>query len=174
MRAVAWLLPVLALGIGACGGMSDSERFSLTTPGVDDTIVRTVPGSEKERTGKPTRAELKVIRAWSEAQRRGHVDEAARLFDVPAVVADGVRLQRRLGSRADVLEFNRSLTCGGKFVSARRGFPSNVVATFRVTELPRRTCGKDAVGHLTDTVFVVDGGLIQQWKRAIDPAQLGG
>jgi hypothetical protein len=173
MRAAACLLPVLALALGACGGMSDSERFALKTPGVDDTIVRTVPGSEKERVGKPTRGELKVIRAWSDAQRLGHVDEAAALFDVPAVVADGITLERRLGSRAEVLDFNRSLTCGGKFLSARRGFPSRVVATFRMTELPRHTCGK-AVGRLADTVFVVDGGLIQQWKRAIDPALLGG
>jgi hypothetical protein len=172
MRAAACLLPLLALAVGACGGMSDSERFSLKTPGVDDPIVRTMPGNEKERVGKPTRGELKVIRAWAEAQRLGHVGEAAALFDVPAVVADGIHLERRLGSRAEVLEFNRSLTCGGKFVSARRGFPSNVVATFRITELPGRTCGK-AVGKLADTVFVVDGGLIQHWKRAIDPAMLG-
>jgi hypothetical protein len=173
MRAAAWLLPLLALVMGACGGMSDSERFSLHTPGVDDPIVRVVAGSEKERVGKPTRGELKVIRAWSKAQRLGHVAEAAAMFDLPAVVADGVHLERRLGTRAQVLDFNRSLTCGGKFLSARRGFPSNVVARFRITELPGHTCGK-AVGRLTDTVFVVDGGLIQHWKRAFDPAQLGG
>jgi hypothetical protein len=174
MRALACLLPVLALGIGACGGMSDSERFSLKTPGVDDTIVRTMPGSEKQRVGKPTAGELKVIRAWSEAQRRGRVDEAAALFDVPATVADGIHLERRLGTRAEVREFNRSLTCGGRYIESRRGFDTAVIATFRITELPGGTTCRKAVGELIDTAFVVDGGLIQQWKRAIDPAALGG
>jgi hypothetical protein len=173
MRAVACLLPVLALAVGACGGMSDSERFTLKTPGVDDTIVRTMPGSEKRRIGKPTKAELKVIRAWSEAQRRGRVAEAAALFAVPSHVADGTHLERRLGDREAILDFVRSLTCGGKFLSARRGFPSEVIATFRLTELPGGTCG-EAVGQRFDTAFVVERGLIQNWKQAIDPAALGG
>ena len=173
MRAAACLVPLLALALGACGGMSDSERFNLTTPGVDDTIVRTMPGSEEPRVGKPTKAELKVIRAWSEAQRRGRVQEAAALFAVPATVADGIHLEHSLGDRDEILDFVRSLTCGGKFVSARRGFPSTVIATFRITELPGGTCGK-AVGRLFDTAFVVERGLIQRWKRAIDPAALGG
>jgi hypothetical protein len=174
MRAVACLLPVLALGIGACGGMSDSERFSLKTPGVDDTIVRTVPGSEKPRVGKPTKDEMKVIRAWSEAQRRGRVEEAAALFAVPATVADGVHLEHSLDDRDAILDFVRSLTCGGKLVEARRGFTSTVIATFRITELPGGSTCRKVVGKRIDTTFVVERGLIQQWKRAIDPVMLGG
>jgi hypothetical protein len=40
MRRLAWIAPLLAVGLGACGSMSDEERFSLTTPGTDDVVVR--------------------------------------------------------------------------------------------------------------------------------------
>jgi hypothetical protein len=171
MRAAAWLLPVLALGLGACGGMSDEERFSLRTPGTDDPIVREIEGSEKLRRGKPTPAELRVIRAWADALRAGHVVEAANLFAVPALVADGASPKRRLADRAAILDFNRSLPCGAVLVDARRGEPSFVVATFRLTERPGAgKCGT-GVGRLADTIFVVDRRHIVQWIRGADPVQ---
>jgi hypothetical protein len=164
MRAVAWLLPVLALGVGACGGMSDSERFNLRTPGIDDPIVREIEGSEKPRLGKPTKAELKVIRAWASAISAGHIAEAAQLFDVPATVADGVHDQQRLGDRASILAFNRSLACGQKLVKWQRGAPSTVIATFKLMERPGALgeCGEN-VGLKSDTAIVVDRDLIQKW-----------
>src|SRR6185503_19184613 len=121
MRAVAWLLPVLALGLGACGGMSDSERFSLRTPGVNDMMVREVDGSEKPRLGKPTRGELKVIRAWASAMSAGHVGEAAALFDLPVTIADGIHPPQSLHNRRSIVKFNRSLACGQKLVNTQRG-----------------------------------------------------
>jgi hypothetical protein len=167
MRAVAWLLPVLALAVGACGGMSDRERFQLRTPGVDDMITREVEGSEKPRVGRPTRAEMKVIRAWAEAMSAGHVVEATDLFALPTVIADGVHDARRVSEREAVLEFNRSLACGQRLIDWRRGAPSRVVATFELTERPgaQGECGKN-VGLTSDTIFVVDRDLIQQWVSA--------
>ena len=53
MRGLAWIAPLLALGARR-GGSSDTERFSLTTPGTDDPVVREIEGSEKPRRGKPT------------------------------------------------------------------------------------------------------------------------
>jgi hypothetical protein len=173
MRAVAWLLPVLALGLGACGGMSDRERFELRTPGVDDTIVREVAGSEKVRTGDPTKAELRVIRAWAKALTAGRVVEAAQLFDVPSVVADGVHLQRRLGSRQAVLDFNNSLACGQKLLETQRGNASVVIADFELTERPGSgECGAHVSEKAINT-FVVEGGRIQRWESAGTPLRGG-
>ena len=167
MRAVAWLLPVLALAFGACGGMSDRERFQLRTPGVNDMITREVQGSEKPRVGRPTKAELKVIRAWAAAMSAGHVVEAADLFALPAVIADGIHAPQRLSEREAVLEFNRSIACGQKLIDWRRGAPSNVIATFKLMERPgaQGECGKN-VGLTSDTIFVVDRDLIQRWLSA--------
>jgi hypothetical protein len=167
MRAVAWLLPVLALGLGACGGMSDRERFELRTPGTDDMITREVQGSEKPRTGKPTRAELKVIRAWAKALSAGRIGEAAALFDVPVAVADGVHAQDSLHDRGEILKFNRSLACGQRLLESRRGAASKVVATFKLMDRrgARGECGKN-VGLKSETIFVVEHALIQQWISA--------
>jgi hypothetical protein len=167
MRAVAWLLPVLALALGACGGMSDRERFELRTPGVDDMITREVEGSEKPRTGKPTRAELKVIRAWATALSAGRIVEAAALFDVPVAVADGVHEQQSLHDREEIREFNRSLACGQRLLEWRRAAASKVIAKFKLTDRrgARGECGKN-VGLTSETIFVVEHDRIQQWLSA--------
>ena len=167
MRAVAWLLPVLALTFGACGGMSDRERFQLRTPGVDDMITREVEGSEKPRVGKPTKAEMRVIRRWASALSAGRINEAASLFDVPVAVSDGVHPQASLHDRREILKFNRSLACGQKLVDWHRGMPSKVIATFKLIERPGATgeCGKN-VGLKSQTAFVVERELIQQWISA--------
>ena len=165
MRAVAWLLPVLALVLGACGGMSDRERFQLRTPGVDDMITREVQGSEKPRRGKPTRDELKVIRKWATAVSAGEIDAAAQLFALHVQVADGVNPQRGLHTRESIVEFNRSLACGQKLLDWQRGTQSAVIATFKLTDRKGAAgeCGKN-VGKKTATAFVIERRLIQQYK----------
>ena len=167
MRAVAWLLPVLALGVGACGGMSDRERFELRTPGVDDMITRELDDSQKPRLGKPTRDELKVIRAWANAMSAGRVGVAAELFNVPTTIADGIHEAQQLHDRKSILAFNRSLACGQKLVGWERGAPSKVIATFKLTDRPGAAgeCGKN-VGLKSDTIFVVERDLIHQWLSA--------
>jgi hypothetical protein len=171
MRTVAWLVPLLALSVGACGGMSDSERFSLRTPGTDDPVVRDTAGTQKARRGKPTEIEVSVIRGWADALRAGHVAEAARFFAVPAIVADGTNPLRALRDRAAVLEFNRALPCGARLVGTRRGQPSFVIATFKLTERPGPgQCGT-GVGHLAETAFLIEKRHIVQWRRTADPAQ---
>jgi hypothetical protein len=168
---LAWVLGLLATGFAACGGPSDSERFSLTTPGVDKPVVREIEGSEKPRTGKPTHQEISVIRGWADALRAGHVDKASAFFALPAVVADGVNPTRRLADRAAIREFNRGLPCGAKLVGTKRGADSFVVATFKLTERPGPgQCGK-GTDQLAATIFLVEKHHIVQWLRAADPAQ---
>ena len=102
MRRLAWIAPLVTLGLAGCGSMSDAERFSLTTPGTDDVVVREVEGSEKAAPKKPTRGEVRVIRGWADALRAGHVNQAAGFFAVPAFVLDGTNPRRQLPDIAAV------------------------------------------------------------------------
>ena len=171
MRRLAWIAPLLALGLVACGSNGDAERFSLTTPGTDDMVVREIEGSEKPRQGKPTHDEVSVIRGWADALRAGRVNQAARFFAIPTIVLDGTNPQRRLPSMTAVRNFNRGLPCGARLVKTIRGKGSFVVATFRLTERPGPgRCG-GGVGRLADTAFLIERRHIVQWLRGPDPPQ---
>jgi hypothetical protein len=171
MRRAVWVLPLCVLGLGACGGVSDSERFSLRTPGTDQPIVREIAGSQKERRGKPTRSEVAVIRGWANALRAGHVGQAASFFALPVLVADGVNPLHPLKHRADVVDFNKTLPCGAKLVTTQRGESSFVIAKFTLTERPGAgECGTD-VGNSAYTAFLIENRRIVQWRRAAEPSK---
>ena len=172
MRRLAWIAPLLALAVSACGSTSDEERFRLKTPGTDDLVVREIDGGEKPRRGKPTPGEVGVIRGWADALRAGHVKRAARFFAVPAIVLDGTNPQRRLPDVAAIRDFNRGLPCGARLIGTERGRRSSVLATF---ELTQRT-GPGALPCAGATryaavLFRIEDGHILQWLRAPDPAQ---
>ena len=170
MRGLSWIVPLLAVGIIACGS-SDGDRFSLRTPGTDDPVVREIEGSEPVLRGKPTPTEVSVIRGWADALRAGHIDQASKFFAIPTLVADGTNPLRRLGNRNAVKAFNRGLPCGAKLVGTRRGEASFVIATFTLTERPGvGSCGT-GVNHLAATGFLIKGHHIVQWLRVPDPPQ---
>jgi hypothetical protein len=169
----SWIAPVVVVGLAGCGGMSDSERFSLTTPGSDDLVVREIEGSETPRRGKPTREEVRVIRGWADALRAGKVNRAARFFAVPTIVLDGTNPQRTLPDMKAVRNFNRGLPCGARLVKTVRGRDSFVVATFRLTERPGPGRCDSGVGELADTAFLIENRHIVQWLRQPDPVQPG-
>jgi hypothetical protein len=167
----SWIASLAVLGLAGCGGMSDSERFSLTTPGTDDVVVREIEGSETPRRGRPTREEVSVIRGWADALRAGNVNRAARFFAVPTIVLDGTNPQRTLPNMKAVRNFNRGLPCGARLVKTARGRGSFVVATFRLTERPGPGRCDGGVGQLADTAFLIENRHIVQWLRQPDPPQ---
>lgn len=145
-------------------------------PGIGSTIPTPDP------TGiHPTADAVNVIRAWSDALRRGDVHAAARYFALPSVMiigadASGAALVISIDSRADAAAANASLPCGARFISAdQRGRYVN--ALFRLTG--RRgaggtNCGTGA-GQTARTNFVIAHGLIMEWIRAPDdPGDNGG
>ena len=173
MRGRVWVPLLLTLGLPACGGVSDSERFSLRTPGTEQPIVREIEGSQKIRTGKPTPAEVAVIRGWANALRAGHIARAARFFAVPALVADGTNPLRRLKNRTAVVEFNRDLPCGARLQKATRGESSFVIARFKLTERKGSGACGTGVGQSAYTAFLIEHRHILQWRRAGDPSATG-
>jgi hypothetical protein len=116
---------------------------------------------------------LRVIKAWSDALRRGDLSGAASYFALPSVmingaVVNGLALATTINTRAEAEAANAALPCGARFISAdQRGRYVNVL--FRLTNRPGPGggCGS-GVGETARTNFVIAGGLIQAWIRAPD------
>ena len=125
----------------------------------------TAPPAKRERSAAekpPEHRDAAVIRRWSETLRSGDVDGAARLFAVPATVANGGAPQR-LTTRAAIRGFNESLPCGARLLRShhKSGY---TIATFRLTERRGGDCGT-GVGAIAATAFVVHRGRIREWLR---------
>jgi hypothetical protein len=167
----SWIALLAVIGLAGCGGMSDDERFSLTTPGTDDLVVREVEGSAKPPPSKPTRAEVRVIRGWADALRAGEVNRAAAFFAIPARVLDGTNPLRELPNLTAVREFNRGLPCGAQLVETERGEGKFVIATFRLTKRsgPGAAPSCTGEGNLAETAFLIEKRHIVQWLREPDP-----
>jgi len=126
-------------------------------------------------TGVPAEAgAVHVIRAWSDALRRGDVRGAARYFALPSVMINGTdtagsAVLITIETREQAEAANASLPCGARFISAdRRGRYVN--ALFRLTGRPGpggSTCG-GGVGQTARTNFVIVHGRILEWIRAPD------
>lgn len=107
-----------------------------------------------------------MIRRWADLLRHGHVAAAARLFALPALVANPSPAYQ-LDDRAAVRFFNRTLPCGARLVdSEQQG--RYVVGTFVLSERPGRgSCGS-GVGARARTAFLIRRHRIVQWLRAPD------
>jgi hypothetical protein len=176
-------LALLALALAACGG-SKPDRFDEHTPGAHTGVLPAATlappptaaptpkakAKPKPKLAKVTRDERRVIKGWADALRAGHVNAASSYFSIPSLVFNDA--QAFLTTRAQVVGFNRTLPCGARLLSARRGPQHAVVGTFRLTERPGGDCGT-GVGGLAAVQFVVRRHLIIEWLRAddqIDPA----
>ena len=183
-------LLALVVGLTACGAASE-DRLDLKTPGAhtgEGPIVTLSPPQAtatpkpqaKRKKAKPapatavTAEERRIIRGWSDELRHGHVDKASRYFAVPALVVNPT--QAVLNTRAAVKLFNRTLPCGAKLLSTRRGEAGTVIATFRLTERPGGACGT-GTGQLAAVGILVRKHHITRWLRrddAVDPAAAAG
>ncbi len=107
------------------------------------------------------------MRAWADALRAGHVDQATRFFAIPAFVANASP-PIELTTRSEVRAFNESLPCGARVASTKRGPRGFTIVTFVLTERPGPgVCGR-AVGQTARTAFRVRNGRITDWLRLED------
>jgi hypothetical protein len=152
VRILVALCTVLALTwvAGACGGddaTTDTVGAGLELPDGHDSVA--------------------VIDEWVRTLREGDVVGAAELFALPSVVQNGTP-PIRLDTRAEAIDFNRSLPCGAELLGASRLGPL-IAATFRLTErLGAGECGS-GVGGLARTAFLIRDGEIVEWRRLPDP-----
>lgn len=142
----------LTLAAGACGSedaTTDTVGAGIGLPDGHDSVV--------------------VIDEWVRTLREGDVVGAAELFALPSVVQNGTP-PIRLDTRAEAIDFNRSLPCGAELVGARR-LGRLIAATFRLTERPGPgECGA-GTGGLARTAFLVRDGKIVRWLRLRDVPQ---
>src|SRR5437868_12536131 len=147
------LLAGLGLALGACGGGSGTAGSGT--------------GARPPATAAPSHvdsAAARVVRAWADALRHGHVAAAAAYFALPAVVANGSP-PLRLPTRAAVRGFNRSLPCGARLIATEPTPHGFLVATFRLTERPGAgECGS-GTGGLAQVAIRVRAGHITYWVR---------
>jgi hypothetical protein len=148
-RAISLLGAVALLALVGCG--SSGEKKS--------TESSTVAG-----TAQPSHVD--VIRQWADELRSGNVSGASERFSVPTVVQNGTA-PLTLTARSQVEAFNQSLPCGARLTAAVES-GRYTIATFKLTERPGPGHCGDGVGEEAKTAFVIENGLITQWRRVVD------
>jgi hypothetical protein len=169
MRSIPWLAGAgSALVLAACGGNGgDDDRLKLTTPGTAE--ERSKPEATAEPAEKVDPSDVRVVRAWADALRRGDVRGAARYFALPSIVSNGTA-PIRLTTRAEARFFNRTLPCGAKVIGTEPADDGFFIVRFRLTERPGRgRCGGGA-GATARTAFRVRNRHIAAWLRVPDVA----
>ena len=160
-----------ALFLGACGSGAHSTATTSSKTTASHTAAPPAPPSHGVA---PNAAAVRVIKAWSDALRRGDVRGAARYFALPSVMVNGIGASGklviiRIRTAADALLANETLPCGARFVSGEmEGRLVNVL--FRLTGRPGpggTDCGSGR-GATARTSFIVERGRIQEWIRSPD------
>lgn len=168
----------MALAAAGCGGSSRTGGGSRSASASSTATVRERPQVPHELpTPGPTNMlasaqAVAVIRAWSDALRAGHIEAAARYFQLPSVLingvgASGVQALIRIHTLRQAELANETLPCGAKFISAdQRGRYVNALFTLTGRPGPGGTnCGSGA-GTSARTNFIIAGGHIVDWIRA--------
>ena len=179
MRAAfACVMAASALLTTACGGAgavpsgpSPAANRAAQRLLAQGTTVLPTPGP----TGHHADASaVRVIRAWSDALRAGHVRAAAEYFTVPSEMINGIGP----GGTVPVLsirslhaaeEANASLPCGARLISTDQRGPY-VNALFRLTGRagPGGSGCSGGTGQTARTNFLIADGRIVEWLRAPD------
>jgi len=150
-RATALLAALAVAALAGCG--SSGDKSDTTVAGQAD------PGH------------VEVIKKWADELRAGDVRAASERFALPTVVQNGTA-PLELTSRDQVEAFNSSLPCGARLTAASES-GRYTIATFKLTERPGEgECG-NGVGEQAKTAFVIQNGLITQWRRGIDIGEGG-
>ncbi|MBV8218365.1 MAG: hypothetical protein JO325_07865, partial [Solirubrobacterales bacterium] len=153
---VHWAPIVVVMAMGAMAGCGSTTTAlggsSVTTGHAQHAPEQSLPALPQNGAGqaevptpgptgiRPRPAAVAVIRAWSDALRRGDVGGAARYFAIPSVMingtdAGGSALVIPIGTVDEAVQANASLPCGALLVSAdQRGRYVN--ALFRLTGRP--------------------------------------
>ncbi|MDQ3572693.1 MAG: hypothetical protein M3383_07530 [Actinomycetota bacterium] len=120
-------------------------------------------GAEDDPAPMPTDAQ--VIEDWAQALSEGDTEAAAAFFAIPSVAENGILVE--IESEADAVAFNSSLPCGAE-VEGTTSEGSFTTASFRLTERPGGGCGT-GTGGTAQTSFVIESGLIVEWRRIDGP-----
>jgi hypothetical protein len=171
-RALTVAATVLcALGVACCGGGGGDDGASRDPKPTPTSTPTPAPERSEASPGSGVDdADLRVVREWADTLRHGDVEGAAKLFALPARVANGWS-PIRLTNRTQVRLFNRALPCGAKVIGAESAPHGFLIATFRLTERPGKGACGGGTGGTARTAFRVRDGLITDWLRVPDEQQ---
>lgn len=169
-----------SLAVGCGSGKSvvhtstHAARHTITSPATPAPLINpNLPLPSPGPTGVPAaRGALSVIKAWSDALRRGDVRGAARYFALPSVMINGTdssgqALVITIATAGQAEVANSSLPCGARLISAdQRGRYVNALFVLTGRPGPGGTdCGGGG-GTTARTNFVIAHGRIVEWLRA--------
>jgi len=163
---VAFFLALIGAGCGQDEGSETAaeEREALAERVAPSAEEATIP--EGADVGDADPEAVQVIAAWSQALSSGDIEAAAAFFKLPSVAENGFRLT--IDTDADAATFNRSLPCGAELTAAE-SIDDYTLATFELTERPGAgSCGS-GTGATGSTAFVIEDGLITEWRRIGNP-----
>jgi hypothetical protein len=156
------------------GALAASAALLAGGCGSGALLVSTTPHLSRRPVVAADPGAVSVIKAWSDALRRGDVRGAARYFALPSELVNGIGANGQPGllvirTLAEAEAANETLPCGARLISAsRRG--RYVSALFRLTDRPGPgggSCGSGA-GLTGRTDFLISHGRIVEWIRAPD------
>jgi hypothetical protein len=153
-----------------CGGNGHSQTTTATKPAYK-TTQRDYSDYYPPGTHKPTREAARVITAWADQLRAGHVRRASAYFALHAIVQNASP-PLRLDTRKEIVAWNTLLPCGAHVVKLIAG-TRYTVATLVLTERPGSPSGCGATGKLAATAFLIRRGKITEWRRVLVPPPLG-
>jgi hypothetical protein len=110
-------------------------------------------------------ADEAVVRLWTKSLYEGHYRRAASFFAPRAIVQQGYT--RVLKTRAEAIEFNRSLTCRATVGSIHHEKNRVLLVTFNLGPGPGGGCSG---GGTVRVRFFIRGGLIETWHQLPEPA----
>ena len=150
-RASPLLAALFLAALGGCGSSGGGQGTTIA--------------------GSAEPGHVQVIERWADELRAGDVIAASERFAIPTVVQNGTP-PLRLTDRRQIEAFNNSLPCGARLTAAVES-GRYTIATFKLTERPGiGRCG-NGVGEQAKTAFVIEDGLITQWRRVVDTGEGG-
>ena len=135
--------------------------------GPGDHLTKATPAPPAPLPAPTPRGDVAVIRAWADRLRKGDVEGASELWNVPATIANG-GAPEVLDSAQLVRVFNETLPCGAKLISTKKQGP-RIIATFELTERTGGSGCGNGVGSRASTSFLIRKGKIVEWLRVPVP-----
>jgi ketosteroid isomerase-like protein len=161
--ALALALTACLIASGCADGDSDERRAQLRLPPAP-TATPSPTATPAPRVSRARAQRMRpVIAAWADAVRAGDFRAAAKFFDLPAVVSQGVPLELTTTDQAET--FNSGFPCGATLEEVQQD-GRFVVGTFRLTKRPGAECGD--VGELVRVAFVFRGRRFSEWYQVPD------
>jgi hypothetical protein len=146
---------------------------ATTAASESDTTTQTEATTDAETT---TEAEAttdeatveRVVREWSQHLNAEENDALARLFALPAIVAQAGGLLE-LTSYDEIAEWFAGLPCSGMVVSITVPAPDVAIAVFRLGDRPSSPC--DGPGELAAAEFHFRDGKLIAWAQVAVPEE---